>query len=301
LLIERTNLSKHILPALGRILVSELGAEDISRYQQERLGEQASPKTINLEVGTIRAILRRNRVWANIQQDVRMLPVRDDVGRAIGPEEEARIKAACLKSRSRCLYPVVVLALNTGMRYSDVRLLQWKQVDFASRSVRVGKSKTSYSSGRVLPLNSEAYSVLQQWAAQFPMRLPEHFLFPAERYGASGDVFKACAYATDPTKPIGSFKKAWEKAKGGAKVTCRFHDLRHTAATRMLEAGVPFAVLASIMGWSPGTTVRMAKRYGHIGQDAQRQAVAAICKPVAEAASHSDNNDKVSSRVSTSN
>jgi hypothetical protein len=41
----------------------------------------------------------------------------------------------------------------------------------------------------------------------------------------------------------------------------------------MLEAGVPFSVVATIMGWSAGTTVRMTKRYGHIGQAAQRQAV----------------------------
>jgi hypothetical protein len=44
----------------------------------------------------------------------------------------------------------------------------------------------------------------------------------------------------------------------------------------MLEAGVPFATVAVIMGWSPAATVRMAKRYGHIGQTAQRQAVGAI-------------------------
>jgi hypothetical protein len=44
----------------------------------------------------------------------------------------------------------------------------------------------------------------------------------------------------------------------------------------MLEAGVPFSVVATIMGWSPSTTVRMARRYGHIGQIAQRQAVNAL-------------------------
>jgi integrase len=53
----------------------------------------------------------------------------------------------------------------------------------------------------------------------------------------------------------------------------RFHDLRHTAVTRMLEGGVPLSVVASILGWSPATTTRMMKRYGHIGQVAQRQAV----------------------------
>jgi hypothetical protein len=44
----------------------------------------------------------------------------------------------------------------------------------------------------------------------------------------------------------------------------------------MLEAGVPFSVVVTIMGWSPSTTVRMARRYGHIGQTAQRQAVNAL-------------------------
>jgi hypothetical protein len=44
----------------------------------------------------------------------------------------------------------------------------------------------------------------------------------------------------------------------------------------MLEAGVPFSVVATIMGWSPSTTVRMSRRYGHIGQTAQRQAVNAL-------------------------
>ena len=57
------------------------------------------------------------------------------------------------------------------------------------------------------------------------------------------------------------------------KVSVRFHDLRHTCVTRMLEGGAPLSVVAAILGWSAATTVRMAKRYGHIGQVAQRQAV----------------------------
>ena len=52
----------------------------------------------------------------------------------------------------------------------------------------------------------------------------------------------------------------------------------------MLEAGVPFSVIATIMGWSASTTVRMAKRYGHIGDRAQRLAVDTLCEPVSEGA-----------------
>lgn len=50
----------------------------------------------------------------------------------------------------------------------------------------------------------------------------------------------------------------------------------------MLEASVPFSVVATIMGWSASTTVRMSKRYGHIGHSAQRRAVGALCEPISE-------------------
>jgi integrase len=65
-------------------------------------------------------------------------------------------------------------------------------------------------------------------------------------------------------------------SKRYAGVTCRFHDLRHTTVTRLLERGVPFAIVATIMGWSPTTSVRMAKRYGHIGPSPQREAMALL-------------------------
>jgi integrase len=108
-----------------------------------------------------------------------------------------------------------------------------------------------------------------------PFREPSQFVFPAERYGASEDG-ATVVYDSDPTKPIGRWKEAWESAKIRAGVSCRFHDLRHTGCTRMLEAGAPFSVVATIMGWSPSTAVRMARRYGHIGQTVQRQAVNAL-------------------------
>jgi integrase len=162
------------------------------------------------------------------------------------------------------------------MRYSEIRLLTWRQVDFARRELTVGKSKTQSGTGRVLPLNARAAAVLEFWASIFLDRKPTDYVFPSERYGASGDEFKALAYDTDPAKPIGRWKEAWEAAKRRANVRCRFHDLRHTGCTRMLEAGVAFPVVASLMGWSAATTVRMAKRYGHIGQTALRTAVEAI-------------------------
>ena len=54
-----------------------------------------------------------------------MLAARDDIGRAITPEEESALLLACGKSRSRSLVPFVTLAIETGARYGVIRTLQW--------------------------------------------------------------------------------------------------------------------------------------------------------------------------------
>lgn len=114
------------------MLLCDVTADDISRYQAERLEKGAAPKTVNLEVGTLRAILRKNRLWASIQPDVRMLRASENVGRAISVEEEAALLEACRGSRSRSLYPAVLIALNTCMRYSELRL-PWSSTNPSAR------------------------------------------------------------------------------------------------------------------------------------------------------------------------
>jgi hypothetical protein len=101
-IIERANL-KHINPYFGKLLLCDISADDIANYQASRLEQGAAPKTVNLEVGTLRAILRKNRLWASIQPDVRMLRAREDVGRAISRDQGAALLEACRASRSRSL------------------------------------------------------------------------------------------------------------------------------------------------------------------------------------------------------
>lgn len=310
--IEKANLA-HLLPELGRNLICDLDARDLARYQQKRLDEEASPKTVNLEIGTLRAILKRSGQWARLQPEVKMLPTRDDVGRAITAEEETVLLQACGQSRSRSLVPFVTLAIETGARYGTIRTLQWGSVDFENRCLKWGKDKTASGTGRVVPLSQKAVATLSFWATHFPGRKPEHYVFPAERYGAGGDKFEVKAYHIDPAKPIGSIKEAWEAArlraarilKGETEqseenaaeieeskaaeeikpLACRFHDLRHTAVSRMLNAGVPLAKVAKIVGWSASTMVLMAKRYGHFSLNELRDAVESISNGKIEAGS----------------
>jgi len=97
-LIEMTNL-KHLNPFFGRKLLCDITPDHIAQYQSERLNEGAAPKTVNLEIGTLRAILRKNRLWANLQPEVKMLRVNERVGRCLTPLEEDRLLEACRESR----------------------------------------------------------------------------------------------------------------------------------------------------------------------------------------------------------
>ena len=269
--ILESTLRLHLLPKLHDRLLLDIDAHTIADYQRRRLTEGASPKSINLEVGTLRGLLRHHGLWTeDLRRDVRPLKVRDDHGIALTQEEEERLLDACRASRSPSLLPAVVVALNTGLRYTELRLLIWRQIDFLKAHVTVGQSKTAAGTGRVVPLNGRALNELQRWATRVPDRQPNHYVFPAERIGQGG------SYVRDSDRPIGSWKTAWATAKRKADVTARFHDIRHTACTRMLEDGIGLSVVARILGWSPATTAVMAKRYGHIGDSALRAAVTVL-------------------------
>ncbi len=272
-IIERMNL-KHIFPFFGKSLLCDMTADDISEYQAKRLNQGAAHKTINLEVGTLRAILRKKRLWANIQPDVKMLKVAEDVGRALSREEEKRLLDTCAKSRSRSLYPAFVLALNTAMRLGEIRTLRWNQIDLKAGILRVGKSKTPNGTGRAIPLNQRAWPVLDLWRSNFPNAKPEHFVFPHEKYGQGGP------YEVNPTEPIHSWKTAWETARERACVKCRFHDLRHTCISRLAESEASDATIMSIAGH---VSRRMLEHYSHIRMEAKRRALEAITKHESEA------------------
>ena len=96
---------------------------------------------------------------------------------------------------------IVALAVQTGMRSSELRLMRWRQVVFDSRMITVGKSKIEAGTGRQIPMTNPAYQTLSFWAANFPNRNPNHFILPAEKYAAEGDEFTPKAYKTDPTNP----------------------------------------------------------------------------------------------------
>ena len=117
--LEERNL-KHLKLAFGSLLLVDITAENIADYQESRLKTGAAPKTTNVEVKTLGAILRRHRFWANMQPDVKMMSVYENTGKALTSEQEQNLLDACRTLRSRLLLPVVTVALNAGMRRGEI-------------------------------------------------------------------------------------------------------------------------------------------------------------------------------------
>jgi integrase len=262
----------HLKRYFGGMLVSDIQAADIARYQESRVKEKAAPATINSETICLGSILRSCALWESVKKDgVRLLEEAESKGRALDPDQESKLLNATANTGLKQghwspVYTVTSLGLNTGMRHSEIRSLQWLQIDLKSRVLVVGKSKTKAGSGRAVPLNQPAWAALDFWASKYPDRVPTDFVFPACENGK-----------IDPAKPISNWRTAWRNACKDANLEgLGFHSMRHSAATKLLENGVPFAVVAQILGWSASTAVRMAKRYGHIRPEVQRAALEGI-------------------------
>jgi integrase len=265
---------EHLKPFFGKLLLSDISASDIARFQRERQKAGASGREINMETAVVRMILRKHRLWHLLEPDYRPMRERGEVGRALTLDEAQRLLTAAKKSRSKSLYPALVILLNTGMRVTELRMLQWRQVNLLERCLTVGRCKTPGGEGRMIPLNQDAFKTLVEWRAQFDNPLPDHFVFPSERYGLDGEEgYLSGAVAVwnrDPEKPIGSWKVAWSACRKSAGVTCRLHDLRHTFVSRLGEAKVADSTLTALSGWM---SRKMLERYSHTRNEAKRRAV----------------------------
>jgi hypothetical protein len=93
---------------------------------------------------------------------------------------------------------------------------------------------------------------------------------PTEKYGFAGNDRKSCSYAIDPSAPMQRWKVAWESARRAAKVSCRFHDLRHTFISRLAESQASDSTVMALAGH---VSRSMMERYSHIRMEAKRRAV----------------------------
>jgi integrase len=210
----------------------------------------------------LRRVLRKNKQWARIADDVRVLPERRKEARVLTQGEKAKLlDMARTKDEWQVAYCAAVLALNTTCRSCELRGLRWNAVDWEAMTITIRRESTKTNAGaRVIPLNADALVALMELsdrAEKLGSDDAEHFVFPACE---CNDV--------DPTEPMKKWRTAWRSLTRAVKCptcetiqqprpTCkndkcgtdikdlkspfqglRFHDLRHQAVTELAERGL---------------------------------------------------------------
>jgi integrase len=281
---------KPVIEEFGGRLVCDISPEDIGAYQTKRLNADMSPRTVNLEVGALRAVLKAYRLWGPISDAVEMLHERKDVGRALSYEDEKGLIDAAGRSRSPALLTLLMLTLDSGLRAGEVRALRRKDLHLTWKSgvieggfLTVPKSKTEAGTGRTIPLTRRACATLTLWMSRFPEADADSYVFPRYSAGIAGKNRVPHLHSLELSKPIGEWKKAWKDACRTAKVRYRWHDLRHTFVTRLAER--PEVSEQTIMSLAGHVSRAMLARYSHIRSQAKQAAITALEDAAATAVS----------------
>ncbi len=138
---------------LGETPLSRITAEAIALYQQDRVGDGVSGRTINMEISVLRRMLKKAKRWAFLAEDVTKYPEQSNVGQALISEEKGRLfETAATNPRWMVAYCAAVLAASTTCRGIELKHLKWRDTNLNTRLVRIERSKNE-SGRRTIPLN----------------------------------------------------------------------------------------------------------------------------------------------------
>jgi integrase len=284
--------AKAINRFMGKMQVNRISVSDVQGYIRERKTAGIANATVNRELDIIRGVLKKAKRWHHFADDIRPLPIRQYVGRALTHEEKLQLlRNAAARPEWQNAAWAASLALNTTMRGCEIKQLQWRDIDMIERSLTVRKSKTD-AGERVIPLNSDAWDVilaLYRRSQAFGATQASHYLFPT------------CETAqVDATRPQKSWRTSWRHltrvvtcpackrlqnpANECSDETCRtpikglrsalsglrFHDLRHHAITELAESQASDATVMSIAGH---VSPKMLQHYSHVRLHAKRFAL----------------------------
>ncbi|MGU2126306.1 tyrosine-type recombinase/integrase [Pseudomonas aeruginosa] len=150
------------------------------------------------------------------------------------------------------LKPLVLLSLNTGMRRGEVFNLTWEDIDLKNKLITVEGDTSKSGQTRHIPMNKETVTTIEGWRKQHPRN--SGYVFP----GKDG-------------KRMDNVKKSWDGLLKLARIeSFRWHDLRHTFASKLVMTGVPLNTVRDLLGHSD---LAMTLRYAHLAPDSKAAAV----------------------------
>ncbi len=221
---------------------------------------QALSKMLNIAVAN--ELINKNPMWS-----VKKLKENNYKTRVLMPEEEERLFKEIERGyevigrdrKKKIIYPylylknIIICALQTGMRKAEILNLKWSNIDFDYEYIELYVTKSGKS--RKIPISTKLMKILKEILASSN----SEYVFVNPSTNANYiDIHK-------------SFETVLENAKVN---NFRFHDLRHTAATRMLEKGADIRTVQEILGHS---SVSVTERYTHTNAKNKKNAIELLC------------------------
>ena len=240
---------KFLLPFFSDCPVLRLTKSLTDEFRKQRHdGTTIKDATVNRDLSVLRHILYwgvdEQLLAANPLARMKMARERRTRRQILSvAEEEALLGVA--KDHLRMM---IIAALDTGMRRGEITSQRWEDIDFSRKLLFVTHSKTPEGESREIPLTERLWQLLVK------SRQSEGLIV-----GFRG-------------RPIRIIKRTWKTALKNAGIRhVRFHDLRHTFNTRLMEAGVLQEIRMALMGHSSGSKVHSI--YTHIELPAKRKAI----------------------------
>lgn len=237
------SLNNHLQKFFGDFILTEITPKNITAYKIIRREEGASPRSINYELVLMgHAFNLAMKEWELVKdnpvQRVSKEKVRNQIERWLTIEEERRL----LDVSPDWLREIILFAIHTGFRQSEILDLKWLQVDLARRTITISDQKNGEID--TLPIDQTVAEILRdRWKAPHQQNDRVFLNSKGKRIGNRN--------------LLRSFYRYLEKA---GISDCRFHNLRHTFASRLVQSGVDLYSVQKLGRWK---TTEMILRYAH--------------------------------------
>jgi integrase len=260
--VKRRQLRMYLVPHLGSLRLDAISEFAIDTYKKRRKDQCAANGTVNRELTTLSHLFYCAVEWRWIDR----VPVR--IGKRLLAEGEGRIIAlseqqcetlmtAALASGHPDLWLFVAFGLNTAMRHDEIINARWEHLDLANRRLFIPKAKAGK---REQPITAELAAILERERACRDDR--EGWVFPSPYTGTA-------------TGRRGNLRRPFAKAvvRAGLDPAVTPHVMRHTAITKLVQAGVDVPTIQRISGHK---TVAMVLRYVHVHGQHIDEGIAAL-------------------------
>ncbi|HEX9666404.1 MAG TPA: site-specific integrase [Thermodesulfobacteriota bacterium] len=230
--------------------IDDITSWSVEQFKAKRKDEGKTLGNINRELTVLKRMFNLAIEWglasANPVKGVKFFKVSNQRMQILREEDFLRLYEVAAPH----LKPILICAVSTGMRRSEILGLKWEDVNLKQRTITVRDTKNFEF--RFIPINETLLQTLTE----------------LQENASSEYVFN---YKGSPVKEI---KSAFETALNKAKISrCRFHDLRHTIATRLVMNGVDLVTVQELLGHR---SIVMTKRYSHPTPEHKKRAIESV-------------------------